>query len=590
MVHWMTSLIFSLTSNPDWTGELFDFASSPAGILAFSVLTFLALIVLVLGTLSVRRRAFHRRILKDIEKEFDIINQIPIEDRLNKIATIGNLNSVFMHAHRDFSARYQEVQVSQGEEIKKDIETFRVILQEKDYKKSLTHSNQIRVKLSLYRDSFNELFTNLSEITRGEGENLKELKLIQTTYDTCRSLFMGHPEHYEVLAAEFNQLFVQIDDKKEMIDSHLRTGDYVDAKEVLVTMKNDVNSLHYFLTTMPKVIKQFHIDIPQKINDLIDRFEIMKSEEFPLSHIRFTAFVEQIKLELANIYKRMKGFQLNGLEENYASFEKQIIEMKQHFDDEVKARSIYDAKCNEVNDQALQFESQFFNRFTRELREIKDVFELDGPLQTLIKELHEEINRMSQLRRYLDNSIYSLQPFSLRILRMDDLAKQVAIVQTKIDLYHQQTNQMRVNSEAAFDRVEQGLITLKTIELDIRMLKIFPTLEHFHDLLNEANLQIQNLDRCLKTIPIQIPLMNQLVAVLDTNLSSLKEIAKKTKDNAAYAEDLILFGNRFRSSFQEVELSVVTAESAYLAGDFEHSVQTLKASLARFNLPTTLRN
>lgn len=562
-----------------------DYLQTLEGQLIAGGIVFVIVILLTLLFRRGQKRRRYQQLVKQISNEFEQLNKLPIRPRLEKIASIGAANSIFLRAYNDFQKRYDDLRQLMGRDIEKEMSQLKYLLKEKKYKFLKTQATQTQVKLVAFKDRLQEILNDLHEITRGEDENLKEMSLVQTTFQNCRSLFMSKQEDYAGLSEEINQFFAAIEEKKSLFDQHLANGDYVDAKEVLVSYKNDVNSLYFLLTNLPRILHlSMHI-IPEKVNTMIDRYDQLKSEEYPLSHLRFTTLIQQIKDELATIYMRLHQFQFDQIEIQLGSIETRVQETNKLFDEEIKARREYDTRCNVVNDQAVQLETQFLNRLTRELREISDMYKVDQTLSTIMIDLQAQIDRLNQMRRALDTSIHSKQPFTLRVKRMEDLAQQVILVEQKIDTYRSHYLQIRDSAENAYHRIEQGFQRLKQIELQVRSLRITAVSENFQQALIQGSQLVQQLDRTLKTLPIDNSLMNQQVVAINQILTTLESEIKRIINEAAYAEKLILYGNRYRTSFNDVQRALELSETYFRQGEFNQVIQTLKTALTRFNPP-----
>ena len=97
--------------------------------------------------------------------------------------------------------------------------------------------------------------------------------------------------------------------------------------------------------------------------------------------------------------------------------------------------------------------------------------------------------------------------------------------------------------------------------------------DYYYVELNEANTAIREIVKELDKKPITIEVLNTRV---DTARDLVLKLYTKTKDlmkNAMFAEKAIVYGNRYRSSYSELNSHLTISEKLFYKGEYKKSFE-----------------
>ena len=124
-------------------------------------------------------------------------------------------------------------------------------------------------------------------------------------------------------------------------------------------------------------------------------------------------------------------------------------------------------------------------------------------------------------------------------------------------------------------------MVLKDSKLQMRDYKIPMIPDYYYVELNEANVAIREIVKELDKKPITIEVLNTRV---DTARDLVLKLYTKTKElmkNAMFAEKAIVYGNRYRSSNEEINNHLNISEKLFYKGEYKKSFELTVNALNR---------
>lgn len=123
-------------------------------------------------------------------------------------------------------------------------------------------------------------------------------------------------------------------------------------------------------------------------------------------------------------------------------------------------------------------------------------------------------------------------------------------------------------------------ICLRKVNICLKSYKIPVIPSSYYIELNEAQDAIREIVKELQKKPIVIKILNIRV---DTARDLVFKIYNKTNDMiklANSAEKIIVYGNRYRSTYEEIDIALSKAEELFKRGKYKESLELSKKSLS----------
>ena len=567
-----TGIVFSAFS---------DFLKSDIGIILCVVL---GLIIAVLVFLYVRVKTKKSRLMKSIHvlnKGFVEVQSLPIQAKLVKIEKIGEKNVVFARLFEEYTALYNQIKKTYEPDLKKEFELAKEQVHAGDYLNLNETMKGLHIKLQAYKDKMYEADRLISSVTQDEESVKIKEKNIKTIYLECREIFTANEEELKIFVNEFNDVFTKIDNNFEIYNDHLIRGNYTDAKEVLISLERIVADLHKNISIAPKYANLATKVIPSKINHIIDEYTEMQTKGYPLYHIFANSTVSTVKDLLGQVIYSIKMFQFDGLENLINTIMEKINELRGKLEQEKDNCIQFESEWLEVYNRAEDLERLYIKNM-KDIARLSKVYEIGERTNALANVAKIEVNKLSVIRRTLDSLNYGKQPYSTRLTKMKELQEQISVVEEAINNYRNNFEDMRDNSEDAYELVNSATVKLKDLQLAIRNTKIEKLKQNFNDEFALGYNLIEKLGNVISYQPIDVERVNKYYGDLKSLVERIEIEANQEIKKAEYTEKLIMFANSYRSQFAEVARNCAKAELYFFDAKFDEAIEMVKESLKRY--------
>jgi len=546
-----------------------------------------ALIVFLVVFFFIQKKTKKYRYLKIVhalEKEVMNIQSIPVSTKLIKIELIGRSNVVFKQVYQEYNTLYEETIAMYANDLKNDFSIAKRQIVEKGYRKLSDNIKSITVKINAYKDKMEELYKQLQIITKDEDDARKNEENIREDFRKCQDLVNAHSVELEFMKEKYEAYFLTIDAKFTLFQDQLNKGNYVDAKDTLASIDREVNQLRNNLNVAPKYSMLATKVLPKKINDIIDAYNEMQAAEYPLYHILANSTINSVKIMLSKVVTKLQNFNYENIEDEIHNIDANVAKLEHDLETERNARMTFDSQSEDIYDRAEDLERDYI-KYLREISELSKVYEISDDMNNLSITIKNEVNNLSIIRRTLDSLNYGKQPYSMRVEKMEELKKQVHVVEDSIDNYKNSIGGMRDNSDYAFNLVDEASYKLKNIEFAIRNSHHEKLRYNYVEEFNYAYSLIEKLAAVVHLIPIEVKKVNAYSNELNNLVNKIEVSATNDLALADYTEKLIMYANTYRSAFSDVSRNVSKAESYFYDTRFTTAIEVLEDALSRFPAP-----
>ena len=203
----------------------------------------------------------------------------------------------------------------------------------------------------------------------------------------------------------------------------------------------------------------------------------------------------------------------------------------------------------------------------------------------------EEINKFSLLNKNLEriNKDYKILveqgkmktfAYSKLVDELDGLSLKLSRLQDDLDYQLRSITSMKDDEYRAKEQLATIEDLLKKSKYRLKSYKIPVIPSSYYIELNEAQDAIREIVKELQKKPIVIKILNIRV---DTARDLVFKIYNKTNDMiklANSAEKIIVYGNRYRSTYEEIDIALSKAEELFKRGKYKESLELSKRSLS----------
>ncbi len=529
------------------------------------------LVALILFYRAVKIKSYRKKVL-ELEDEINAIKTLPIRYRLGRVKAIGQSAPEIRDQYDQLETEFEELETYAQNEIY----TTLADLDEKTYYRKISGVKKEIKNLWKMVENYNsrsqKLLEKIEDIT--EIENDQRLIIIATK-ERYRSLC----DKYGSLRYKIEEFIPMVSEKIKEIDSDfvaleelMNYQKYLEAKDFNEELGVKINFLVDNIDNIAQLAGLCKNYLPGQIELVKKRRDELVARGFAINLLDANDRFDKIQNELDEQCKLLKELQLEGLEEKIELTSKDVNQLLADFTEEQVAFDGYASRkdtCFETVEELIK-EAR---KATRAYALLKENYVLDGYGITLDKDLKEItmiVARKNQLEKVIQEKEFS---FSKMLRDFDDLISHCNHIASNIEKYYILDENLRIQEKRALDELDNISIVLLEIKSEISNNHLPMINDSYKDYIEDSYAKADAIMKVTKIRPINLE-------ELSLQVDAARDVIYKLYDNvhhlivtAQMVEEAIMFGNRYRSSYLEVNTELTKAELLFKNGEYTNALK-----------------
>ncbi len=539
------------------------------------ITTFLIAVGLVFLTFALTRRKTskkYKEYINELDVEKNQLINVKILSEITKVRGLVKTDNL-KHKLEDWDKTFNYIKEDMLPKITDQISDVDFLIDKKDYKNAIKKMAGIELEIGSLRRKSQKLIDEIQIITNSEERNRALITKLKVTYRELQAKFNRCEKDYGELKDIIAKEFTKIDEKFIDFENAMENNDYVKVEEIVILIEEDLQKLKSILDNFPSILLMANILIPGKIEEAKVAYSRMQRDGYPLDYLN-------VEYNLSEIEKKTKGIMenLKQLEAKDADIElKTILEyfnsLFRDFDKERECKDNFKEGCKKFRYKLEKVNKVVYDIYIQ-IDDIKVTYDLT----------EEEMNRFSILNRNLEviNEDFKLLlehgksktfAYSKLMDELDGLGVKLSRLQDDLDYQLKSITSMQDDEYRAKEQLNtiQELLHKAKMKLKDYKLPVIPS--SYYVELKEAQDAIREIVKELDKKPIVIKILNIRV---DTARDLVFKIYNKTNDMikiSSLSEKMILYGNRYRSIYPEVDQGLEQATALFYKGQYEKSLE-----------------
>lgn len=554
----------------EWLNNVINIVGAKNLIIGGVVL--LVLIAVIIAYRLVKLRTYRKQIV-DLENSMNAIKSLPIQYKLGRVKGIARNMQEVKEKYDEFETNYNELCNLQSEKIVPLINDIDEALYYRRLRGVNKRINELNRLLHDYKKDSKELLSQIEVIT--EIENIQRLEIIKVKekYRNTNDTYSHVRFKIDDFVPAVQNVFNKIDDSFVQLENYMNSQQYEDAKNYTEKISAKIDFLDTVLKEMPTFISVVRQYLPGRIKELQETMEEMKAKDFSIERMDATLRLNKIENDLQETCQLIKKLHLEDVGKNIEIITEDINQLNTDFEKEQAAYKKYEEsrdKCYSNVDAINTGLQKAIKVFT----DIRKNYILDGYVITVeedydqFQSVVDELNELTKIIEAKDFSYAEMidsfesinekcKPFSDSLLKHNELAES-----------------LKIQEKRALNELDNINIVLLEIKSEIRNKHLPMISESYQDYIQDSYQKADAILNFIRRRPIDL---NNLSHQVD----AARDVIYKLYDNihnlivtAEMVEDAIVYGNRYRSSFLEVNTELTKAELLYRNGEYTKALAT----------------
>ena len=551
-------------------------------VLLITISAFILAVILIIVTIVIIKRNQNKKYKKEIE-ELDIRKNnligVPVLSEITKVKELIKTDNL-KNKLDDWDNTFTTIRDEKIPELTDLISEADFLIDRKDYKQAVKKITNIEIEINSLKKKTDHLLEEVKLITNSEERNRALITKLKIVYREDQNKFERSKKEYGVIADYLEKEIDNIDDLFAKFEKAMDNNDYVSVEKKINLLDDKITKLGKLLEDIPTIVLMATVLVPNKIDEAITYYYRMKRDGYPLDYLNVEYNIKEIKNKIDNIMENIKKLELGESIIELKTFIEYFNELYNDFDKEKECKDLF-----RQNIKDFSYKIDNINKVVRDIYlqidDIKYNYNLSDEDINKFSILNKNLEKINQDYKILvDQGKMKTFAYSKLVDELNGLSLKLSRLQDDLDFQLRSITSMKDDETRAREQLATIENLLKKAKYRLKDYKIPVIPSSYYIELTEAQDAIREIIKELDRKPIVIKILNIRV---DTARDLVFKIYNKTNDMikiASMSEKIIIYGNRYRSSYEEIDIALTKAEELFKRGKYKESLDLSMKSLS----------
>ena len=541
-------------------------------IIAIVVVAFLLIVGVIFFLRNDKRKRIKKK-LEELEIEKNKLDSSPIVPELAKVESFLK-NPKLEVMYKEWTERLQNIKDNQIPKLTDMILETEYSLSQKNYKSTVYKLAKLEMEIYKVRTNSDFLLGEIKELTSSEERSREVITDFKKKFRMLHQKFQQTKSEFGPMTNVVQKQFKVISKRFEDYETIMDNNEYTEINEIVLIINDLLKHMEIVVEEVPSIVLLAYNAIPKRITEVQEIYNWMVKAGYPLGYLNVEYNIEEAEKKIGDIIVRTKSL---NLEESL--FELKVLldyfeSLFTDFESEKVARASYEDNNAAFRNKLGKISSVVEDIFTQ-LDDIKNIYHLSEEDIEILKQLHIDLLEVSNDYKVLiDHTMNNTSFAYTKLLKeLEELSLRLAKIEDKLDNSLDAIGSMRDDEVRARQQLDEIKVILKESKLKMREYNLPYIPQSYYVELKEAMSAIREIVRELEKKPITISVLNTRV---DTARDLVLKLYTKTKELlkvATFAETALVYGNRYRSSYDGLSNKLNLSEQLFLKGEYQKSLE-----------------
>ena len=539
----------------------------------------IALIIFMIIYHQVKLNMYRQELL-DLQNQINGIKTLPLQYRLGRVQSIAKNMPEVVEQYEQFTEDFEKITEFQKNELGVLVDEVDAALfyrKTRGVKKNLA---LIREMTQRYDHDAKNLLARIEKVT--EIENIQRVEIIRVKgkYRETANEYEKIRIKVEEFVPHVLEMFKELDDDFVKLETLMNNQMFADAKKFTEEIENRIDSLYANLKDLPSYVYVVSDLLPSKIDKVDELISSLEGDEYALEEMKIATRRHEVDEQMEESIVQVKNVDIKAaaqvLEPLTGLIEELVIDLSKELDSYKQFKEKWRESYNE-----LQRLTEIYQQVMKEYRRLTTEFVIDEE-EVVISKKYEEFrqiqNDANQLIEQMELGHFAYADMLDHVV---DLYDRMMKHDAYLEEFEKQKEDIENKNKETEELLENINIVLLEIKSEIKNEHLPLVNDSYRNYITDSYNKVEEIKRFKAHKPV---VLNELCAKVE----GARDVIYKLYDNvhnmivtAGMVEDAIVYANRYRSMFLEVNTELTKAEVLFRNGEYRNALQVAVDILER---------
>ena len=531
-------------------------------------------IVLILVILYFTKRAIvnsYRKKVTELEVEKNLVASTPVLLELSKVEPIiknEKMEVKYNNWHDDFIS-LKENELVQIDDMLVDLDMY---IEKGDYKTCRYRLAKTEMEIYKAREIANDILDQVKEITLSEEKYRSIVTKLKAKYRRLSKEFNTHKDMYDDMQEAIELQFENIEKRFLDFEKVMDKNEYTEVVHIVKALDAIIDHMGIVVEEVPDLLLMSRQIIPNRLKEIKTTAENVEKEGYPLEYLNIDYNIEESEKNINAVLDKVKVLNLEDCMFELKTMLEYLDSIFVDFEKERLSRKVYEEMEKDFS-KKLDNTNKLVEDIYNQLEDIKNMYDLNEEDVDIIHDVKKTLIVINDdYKKLVSKEKASSAPYSVLHKEIDALTKRLKNMEEDLDKALKSLGNMHDDEVRAREQLDEIRDFLKKCKEKMRTYKLPVITDNYFVELSEANEAIEEIVKELDRKPIVIKTLNTRVDTARDLVLKLYNTTNEMIKTAKLAEMAIVYGNRYRSFYDDVDMGLLDAEELFAKGDYKDAL------------------
>lgn len=532
----------------------------------------LTVIIVTLVLMRSKKKEKLKEEINNLEMEKNLIISPDILSELAQVEALIN-NEYLKKKFEDWTKRFENIKNNEISKLTDKILELEMLLDNNNFKEldNLLPKNELEIYYLKTKMEF--LTEEIREITLSEKRNRELITKLKTIYREIINKYNKSKNEYKDIAETIELQFENIDKLLGAFESAMDKKEYENIGKIVRAITNLIQNIKMVIDEGPTIIFMGSVVIPKKINEIKNIYRKMTKDGYNLEYLNIDYNIEEASKKLNDILDKLKVLNLEDSIFELKTMLDYFESLYSDFEKEKTSKKLYEQNIFLINDKISRMFKLIKNLYL-EISDLKSSYDLSDDELKLVEGIRKQLITLRDEYKLLsDRTQAKIIPFSKLYSSCEFLLVKIATIEDNLETTLRNLESLKEDEIRAREQLVEIREILKSSKRRVKEFKLPLIPKKYYVELEEAADAVGEIIKELEHKPISIKTLNTRVDTARDLALKLYNTCNETYKTASMAEMSIVYGNRYRSSYKEIDNGLIKAEKEFQKGNYKESLE-----------------
>lgn len=538
------------------------------------ILVCLIIVIICLSFIRKKEQKKYIDVANKLEVSKNKITSTPVLLELSKVEPLTK-NDLMEDKYNKWNDRFisiKENKISKIDDILIDLDLY---IENRKYKDCNISIAKAEMEIYKAKESADHLLDEIKEVTLSEEKYRSIVTKLKTKYRKTNREYQRHKNMYDDMQEAIELQLENIEKTFLDFEKVMDKNEYNEVVKVVKALDTMIDHISIIVDETPDILLMAKQLIPKRIKEIKDTAKEMTDSGYPIEYLNIDYNIKESEKNIKKVLDKVKILNLEDcmfelktildyLDSTFVDFEKERL-----------SRKVYEEIENSFN-KKVEKTNKVVDDIYSELHDIKNMYDLNEEDVKTIHDAKKTLVVINDDYKNMIGKVGSLSvPYSVLHKDVESLTERLKKMEEDLDISLKSLGNMHDDEERAREQLDEIENFLQESKTKMRSFKLPVITDEYFIQLKEANEAIEEVIKELEKKPIVIKVLNTRVDTARDLVLKLYNTTNEMIKTAILAEKSIVYGNRYKPYYDEVEEGLNEAEEYFYKGEYKKSLDTV---------------